>query len=141
MSPVAGGSTPLKAHSKLFRIGVVSSRSGLSVKTIRFYCDQGLLHPSLRTEAGYRLFDESVFAELDMIRRLRAIELPLATVKETLEARRKGLCSCSNLQTTIREKSLEIRQRLADMEAIHAELEQMLSSWESCGGRDIRSIR
>ena len=37
---------------------------------------------------------------------------------------------------TIREKSLEIRQPRR-MEG-HAELEQMLSSWESCGGRDIR---
>ena len=135
ISPAAGESTPVQAQDKLLRIGTVSSRSGLSVKTIRFYCDQGLLHPSLRTESGYRLFDESVFAELDMIRRLRAIELPLATVKETLEAKRKGLCSCSNLRMTIRKKSREIRQRLDDMEAIHAELEHMLSNWESCGGR------
>ncbi|MFM9104514.1 MAG: MerR family DNA-binding transcriptional regulator [Cyanobium sp.] len=32
----------------LDRIGAVAARSGVSVKTIRFYCDQGLLRPSGR---------------------------------------------------------------------------------------------
>lgn len=41
-------------------IGTVPRRSGLSVKTIRFYDDEGLLEPVGRSESGYRLFDERV---------------------------------------------------------------------------------
>ena len=37
------------------RIGEVARRSGLSVKTIRFYCAQGLLNTA-RSEGGYRVF-------------------------------------------------------------------------------------
>ena len=37
------------------RIGEMAKISGLSVKTIRFYCDQGLLHTA-RSEGGYRIF-------------------------------------------------------------------------------------
>jgi BTB/POZ domain-containing protein 1/2 len=33
------------------------------VKTIRYYCDEGLLQPRARSESGYRLFDEENLAE------------------------------------------------------------------------------
>ncbi|NBO29848.1 MAG: MerR family DNA-binding transcriptional regulator [Synechococcaceae bacterium WB6_1A_059] len=40
------------------KIGEVAGRSGLTVKTIRFYCDEGLIHPISRSEGGYRLFGD-----------------------------------------------------------------------------------
>jgi DNA-binding transcriptional MerR regulator len=117
------------------RIGVVAQRSGVPVKTIRFYCDEGLLHPVGRTEGRYRLFDEGVYRELALIRTLRAMEIPLDTIRSVLEARRSGLCTCENLQATIRRKAGEIQQRIDDLHALQAELSAMLDDWESCGGR------
>ncbi|SBO44432.1 MerR family transcriptional regulator [Cyanobium sp. NIES-981] len=115
------------------QIGAVAKRSGVSVKTIRFYCDQGLLHPASRSEGRYRLFDASIYEDLSLIRTLRAIEIPLATIRTVLEARRSGICTCENLQTTIRDKTGEIHQRIEDLKALEAELVRMLSSWETCG--------
>ncbi|WP_255143940.1 MerR family DNA-binding transcriptional regulator, partial [Synechococcus sp. EJ6-Ellesmere] len=46
------------------RIGEVARRTGLPVKTIRYYCDEGLLQPKDRSAGGYRLFDEENLAEL-----------------------------------------------------------------------------
>lgn len=117
------------------QIGAVANHSGVSVKTIRFYCDQGLLQPSGRTEGHYRLFDASVYGELGLIRTLRGLELPLPTIKAVLEARRSGMCTCENLQATIRCKAGEIEQRIADLKFLHAELNELLSTWQSCGGR------
>ncbi|WP_235300118.1 hypothetical protein [Synechococcus sp. GFB01] len=51
-----------------------------------------------------------------------------------LEARRSGICSCENLQGTIRSKAGEIQQRIEDLLALQAELTAMLNSWEACGG-------
>ena len=118
----------------LDRIGAVAARSGVSVKTIRFYCDQGLLRPSGRSEGRYRLFDASVYGELALIRTLRALDISLATIAAVLEARRSGVCTCDNLQATIRGKAGEIEQRIADLQELHQELSAMLSSWQSCGG-------
>lgn len=117
------------------QIGAVAAHSGVSVKTIRFYCDQGLLQPSGRTEGHYRLFDASVYGELGLIRTLRGLELPLPTIKAVLEARRSGVCSCDNLQATIRDKSGEIQQRIADLQSLHDELKGLLITWQRCGGR------
>lgn len=120
--------TPLK-------IGAVAQRSGLSVKTIRFYCDDGLIQPISRSEGGYRLFGEEVFAELALIRTLKAMEIPLHEVSQILESRRSGICTCSSLQATIRVKADEIAQKIAGLQNLHQELMNLLSHWEDCGGR------
>jgi DNA-binding transcriptional MerR regulator len=123
------------ASDALLKIGAVAERSGVSVKTIRFYCDQGLLQPVARSDGRYRLFDDSVFAELALIRGLRAMDLPLATVGTVLGARRSGICTCNDLQATIRGKLTEIQQRVHELQSLEAELNTMLNTWERCGGR------
>ena len=123
------------ADVELLKIGAVAQRSGVPVKTIRFYCDEGLLQPASRSEGRYRLFDHSVFAELALIRNLRAMDLPLSAVHGVLSARRSGVCTCADLQTTIRGKLGEIQSRIEDLQTLESDLQTMLASWQSCGGR------
>lgn len=117
------------------QIGAVARRSGVPVKTIRFYCDEGLIQPTARSEGGYRLFEDDVFAELALIRTLKALEIPLQDVGQILESRRSGVCTCSELQATIRSKAGEIEQKIAALRSLHVELNDLLNSWEDCGGR------
>ena len=124
----------LKAPGDLLKIGAVSARSNISVKTIRFYCDEGLLLPVSRTNSRYRLFDESVFADLGLILRLRAMDLPLDLVKQVIQAQRSGICTCSDLKATMREKLSEIHERVDELKVLETEIKTMLKSWEPCGG-------
>ena len=117
------------------KIGEVANRSGLSVKTIRFYCDEGLIQPISRSDGGYRLFDDGVFSELALIRTLRAMEIPLPDVRQILEARRSGVCTCSDLKARIRSKAGEIGEKITAMQNLQSELFALLNSWEACGGR------
>jgi hypothetical protein len=48
-----------------YPIGEVARRTGLSVKAIRYYADTGVVTPSGRTPAGYRLFSGADVARLD----------------------------------------------------------------------------
>lgn len=120
---------------ELLKIGAVAERSGVPVKTIRFYCDEGLLQPTSRSEGRYRLFDQSVFTELALIRNLRAMDLPLSAVHGVLNARRSGVCTCADLQATIRGKLGEIHSRIEDLQTLESDLQAMLAGWQSCGGR------
>lgn len=134
-SQVAAGHPVELLPGALEKIGAVANRSGLTVKTIRFYCDEGLIQPSSRSEGGYRLFDEGVFAELALIRTLRAMEIPLPDVRQILEARRSGICTCSDLQARIRVKVGEISETIAALQDLQSELNAMLKTWEACGGK------
>ena len=119
----------------LLKIGDVAARSGLSVKTIRFYCDEGLIHPASRSDGGFRLFSSDVFEELTFIRTLRALEIPLPDVLKILESRRSGICTCTSLQSTIRSKAGEIEQKISALRAMHIELMDLLNDWQDCGGQ------
>jgi MerR family copper efflux transcriptional regulator len=71
------------------RIGEVARRTGLPVKTICCYCDEGLLQPKARS--GYRLFDEENLAELTIIGALRAMDVSIPELARILEVRWAGV--------------------------------------------------
>lgn len=68
----------------VFTIGELAKRTGLPVKTIRFYSDQGLLPPTERTQSGYRLYDTRAMARLELIKTLRELGLGLPDVERAL---------------------------------------------------------
>jgi MerR family copper efflux transcriptional regulator len=116
------------------RIGEVARRTGLPVKTIRYYCDEGLLQPRARSESGYRLFDEENLAELTIIRSLRAMDVSIPELARILEVRRAGVCNCSVLKDSITAKMESINLRIAELAAMKEELARLLGSWQDCGG-------
>jgi len=68
----------------VFSIGELARRTGLPVKTIRFYSDEGLLPPTARTPSGYRLYDTTALARLEFVRTLRELGIGLSDVDSAL---------------------------------------------------------
>lgn len=68
----------------LFPIGELARRTGLTVKTVRFWSDEGLVPPASRTSAGYRLFGQEALARLALVRTLRDLGVDLRTVRSVL---------------------------------------------------------
>jgi DNA-binding transcriptional MerR regulator len=68
----------------LYPIGDLARRTGLSVRTIRFYSDCGIVAPTGRSPAGYRLYDGDAVARLDLVRTLRDLGVDLPTVRRVV---------------------------------------------------------
>jgi DNA-binding transcriptional MerR regulator len=68
----------------LLSIGELARRSGLPVRTIRFWSDAGVLPPAERTEGGRRLYDAACVARLELIVTLRELGLGLPQVRRVL---------------------------------------------------------
>lgn len=66
-------------------IGDLARRTGLSVKTIRYYADSGIVPPTDRSPAGYRLFGTEAVARLELVRTLRDLGLDLATIRRVVD--------------------------------------------------------
>ncbi len=64
-------------------IGDLAALTGVSVRPIRFYCDEGLLEPE-RSAGGHRRFDAAAVDRLRFVRRLRALGLGLPAVTSVL---------------------------------------------------------
>lgn len=65
------------------RIGELSSRTGVSTRSLRYYEEQGLL-TSTRTEAGQRTYDEAALERVAWIQRLYAAGLSSSTLADLL---------------------------------------------------------
>ncbi|WP_181787078.1 MerR family transcriptional regulator [Streptomyces phytophilus] len=69
----------------LYSIGELARRTGLTVKTVRFYSDRGIVAPTDRSPAGYRLYNIDTVARLDLVRTLRELGLDLPTIRKVVD--------------------------------------------------------
>lgn len=63
----------------------VSEIAGVSIRTLRYYDDIGLLKPTELTEAGYRLYNDKALEKLQEIMFYGELEIPLSDIKIILE--------------------------------------------------------
>jgi DNA-binding transcriptional MerR regulator len=73
--------------AELYTIGQVAQRVGVPARTIRFWCDAGILAPTDRSAGGYRRYDATAVARLDVVRTLRDLGLGLDEIRAVLRGR------------------------------------------------------
>ena len=116
---------------KLLKIGEVAHRSGLPVKTIRYYEDFGLLSPVVaRSESGYRLFETGVMKRLDFIKRSQSLGLKLSEIKLILETYDRGQLPCGEVKQMLEGKVQAIAAQIAALEMLQHQLQNLLSDWQ-----------
>lgn len=71
--------------STFYLIGNLAWRTGLTVKAIRFYFDCGIVPPTDRSPAGYRLYGIDAVARLDFMRTLRDLRLNLSAIRKLVD--------------------------------------------------------
>lgn len=70
----------------MLKVGELAALANLTVRTLHHYDSIGLLRPSARSDAGYRLYDRDDVARLHRIQALRAFGLSLADIALTLDS-------------------------------------------------------
>lgn len=68
-----------------YQIGEVADEVGLSLRTIRYYEEIGLVEPSGRTEGGFRLYTDSDVERLRLVKALKPVGMSLETMADLLE--------------------------------------------------------
>lgn len=69
--------TPSQSEPPAMHIGEVAARTELSLRSLRHWDEVGLLQPSARTEGGFRLYTESDFEKILVIRRMKPLGFTL----------------------------------------------------------------
>lgn len=113
------------------KIGQVAHTSGLSVKTIRYYEEVGLLDPVVeRTDSGYRIFHPRIYNRLAFIKRAQSLGLSLQEIGDILKVHDQGHLPCGVVKERLEAKLATIEEQIRSLQILHSELQGILSGWQ-----------
>ena len=115
------------------KIGAVARRAELGVETLRYYERLGLLGSPRRTESGYRLYTDAIFARLDFIRKAQAMGFTLDEIARIIQESETGRSPCADVRRIARRKLAELDERLKQLRRYRNELAQTLAEWDKKG--------
>ncbi|WP_285616458.1 MerR family transcriptional regulator [Kineosporia sp. NBRC 101677] len=106
------------------RIGEVAARSGVSVRSLRYYEEQGLLH-SERSPSGQRHYAEAAVERVNLIQLLFAAGLSSRTIQELLPCTVTGVATDGTRALLLAERD-RIDRQMADLATVRAKLDQIV---------------
>jgi DNA-binding transcriptional MerR regulator len=133
-APLPGHAPP--ATPTPMKIGELARRSGLPVKTLRYYEDFGLLPARGRSVGGYRLFGEESLRRLEFIRRLKTLGLSLEDIQGCLAVHDAGQLPCADIQLQLGRQIERIDGQIRELRQLHKELQTLLAGWQSDPAND-----
>jgi DNA-binding transcriptional MerR regulator len=98
--------------SLTWKVGELARQSGLSIRTLHYYEEIGLLRPSGRTEAGHRIYDEQDLSRLQRILSLRQLGFSLEEIQACLDKPEYALLPLVELHLSRLAGQITLFQRL-----------------------------
>ena len=128
---------------ELLSIGELARRTGLTVKTVRFYADRGIVPPAGRTPAGYRRYHPGAVARLELVRTLRDLGLDLDTIRRVAD-RESTLAEVAAAHTAaldVQIRTLRLRRAVLSAAARYGSTPQEVQQMRELAGLSARERR
>jgi len=114
--------------SNLIKIGELSKSSGLSIKTIRYYEDLGLIHAVKRSRGRFRLFEEKMtLIRLQFIKQAQSLGMSLSEIKEFLAVRDRGELPCQDVKQKLEDKVAQINDQIQALQHLQNQIQSLLA--------------
>ena len=108
-----------QSSQDLMTVGELASRVGVTVRTIQYYDQRGLLHPTCKGEQNLRLYSSSDVDRLNRIITLKYLGLSLSQIQES-----EGSDPDGELTSALAEREAELEREsariLRDMNALQS---------------------
>jgi DNA-binding transcriptional MerR regulator len=121
----------MEGLSMLLKIGDLAKRIGVTVRTLHHYDAIGLVKPSARSDAGYRLYNRNDIARLHRIQALRALGLSLAETDALLAG--EG----ADLHAVIRQQITGLQRQISEMADLRDRLQALETQLDGADEPDI----
>jgi MerR family copper efflux transcriptional regulator len=111
--------------SKL-KIGELSGRVGVAKSALRFYESAGLLGPSERTPAGYRIYGPEALGRVQFIQRAKALGLSLDEIRRLVDRQHDDSdAERQALRHVVAHKIAKTRSRIDELKTLELELQSL----------------
>jgi len=113
------------------KIGSAANLSGLTVKTVRYYSDIGIINPQINRISGYRDFSDSDLAKLQFLAKARKFDFSLDDCRELLALYENTERSSKEVKALTLEKIAEIDTKLSELQMLKEQLTKLKKRfWE-----------
>lgn len=116
------------------RIGDLSRSTGLAVRTLRYYADQGLFGKLPRTGKDYRLFPAEAVEWVRLLRAAQSSGFSLREISAMLGALRRGSACCLNMRAVLSDRLGSVRTQIRELEALASRLATTLGTPDGSAG-------
>lgn len=110
------------------QIGEAARRAGLTVKTVRYYANIGLVTPQQNAETGYRLYDPADVAKLQFVGKARRFDFSVEECRELLGLYEDRNRPSREVKALTLKKVAEIDARLNELQSLKDELSGLASA-------------
>lgn len=117
------------------QIGEVARKAGVSLRTVRYYEEMGLLATSVRTSGGIRLYTTRDVARLRFIRQLRLLHLSLDEIRVALGLDQPPPTRQQKIAHTLEVLKMEesrAREQMAMLRELQQEVDEALTNVSKC---------
>jgi DNA-binding transcriptional MerR regulator len=124
-----------KCPEELLKIGEVARRTGVTLRTIRFYQSLGLVEAADRTRGGLHLYRISACDRIQFIRDLRSLGISLSRIQALLRRRKAaetGAEGARDVAATLTRGLAEAEKRAHQYLLLRQELAEALEVLEAC---------
>lgn len=116
------------------QIGELAKCANVTVRTIRYYEELGLIEPMKRSEGGFRLYDGMALRRLLLVNTLRALDFPLKDIQDLMNARQRntiGATAAHKLRDVLGVQLRRTDERIAQYRAIRDDIETAMGLLDS----------
>jgi MerR family transcriptional regulator, mercuric resistance operon regulatory protein len=106
--------------------GQLAQRAQVNPETVRFYEQEGLLAPPLRTASGYRKFADAAVDRLAFVKRAKALGFSLGEIRELVLIQNEHIDVCVEVRDLVARKLAIVREKVAELEKLEVELSTAL---------------
>ena len=123
----------MESKGIILNIGKAAKLSNLTVKTVRYYADIGLVSPVKNSKTGYRDFSEDDVARLQFVSKARKFNFSIQECEELLSLYSDKNRSSREVKALTLEKISEINVKLLELKDLKKQLSFLA---DNCKGND-----
>lgn len=123
----------MESKGVILNIGKAAKLSNLTVKTVRYYADIGLVSPVKNNKTGYRDFSEDDVARLQFVSKARKFNFSIQECEELLSLYSDKDRSSREVKSLTLEKISEIDAKLFELKELRQQLSFLANN---CQGND-----
>jgi len=131
-------------REKLLQIGEIAGRAGTSVRTVRYYLEEGFIEAVDRSPGGFYLFAPEAADTVFFIRKLNDVGLSLKDIKAIFTARREGETGDEAYPAVLahlESQKTAVEQKIADYQRLKTEIEAAVDLVRQCKGCRVKPTR